>query len=98
MINLNFCFSAEPDERRTRSNLAARLAKAFPAVQSNEELKFDCVDKILQIVRDGAGNEGKLLYVADCSRLDTFTALDKPFLQALINSSAEKSKAHSKSV
>lgn len=54
-------------------------------------MKFDYVDKILEIVQAGAGKEGKLLYVADCSRLDTFTSLDKTLLQALINSSAEKS-------
>ncbi|GAU91175.1 hypothetical protein RvY_03483 [Ramazzottius varieornatus] len=82
--------SAEPDRRRTRSSLATRLARSFPELQANEGMKFDYVDKILEIVEAGAGKEGKLLYVADCSRLDTFTSLDKTLLQALINSSAEK--------
>ena len=83
-----FHISSEPDRRRLRAMLSSRLVRAFPALQKNERLRQDSLDRLMQVVQQAAP-PSRLCFIADCSRLDTFATLDAPLLQAIISASAE---------
>ncbi|XP_055332683.1 transient receptor potential cation channel subfamily M member 2-like [Paramacrobiotus metropolitanus] len=84
--------ASEPDEQRLLSLVGNNLVRVFPeAFKENKEFQMDCAQKILEMVRGPDGNgENHLMFIQDCSRLDSFDKLDTPFVQAAIMSSSEQ--------